>query len=210
MHDLTPLLPWAGLLLGLLCLGGAFHAGRRWRLVEDLPASKTTGVFIGLVELQGHGRNGPAADELPRRATLRAIIAGASRSIGRERSPKATPIARARRRPAPARTAAGRRSAQRRRDDTFLSAGRLRRDPRAARGGQAGTGGDVFDETCSRGDPLYYGSGPAQSVADSDHRRRFSESGIPQHARYTSWARPASGTTWWPRKSPASAVRRCS
>ena len=40
----------------------------------------------------------------------------------------------------------------------------------------------MFDETCGRGDPLYYGKGPAGAVANSDHRRRFVEQGIPLHA----------------------------
>lgn len=41
----------------------------------------------------------------------------------------------------------------------------------------------LFDETVTRGDPLYYGKGPQRAVADSDHRRRFSETGLPLHAR---------------------------
>jgi len=40
----------------------------------------------------------------------------------------------------------------------------------------------LFDETCDRGHPLYYSKGPPQSVADSDHRRRFVESAIALHA----------------------------
>ncbi len=39
-----------------------------------------------------------------------------------------------------------------------------------------------FDVTCDRGNPLYYAKGPAQAVADTDHRRRFVETGIPLHA----------------------------
>jgi hypothetical protein len=53
MHDFPPYLPLIGAFLGLLTLWGAFRAGRRRRLVENLPTSKTTGVFIGLVELKG-------------------------------------------------------------------------------------------------------------------------------------------------------------
>ena len=58
MQDFAPFLPLAGGLLGLLCLVGAFRAGRRARLVENLPTSKTTGVFIGLVELKGTAESG--------------------------------------------------------------------------------------------------------------------------------------------------------
>src|SRR6267154_1960077 len=46
-------LPLLGGLLALLCLWNAFRAGRRCWLVDNLPTSKTTGVFIGLVELKG-------------------------------------------------------------------------------------------------------------------------------------------------------------
>ena len=53
MHDFPPYLPLIGAFLGLLTLWGAFRPGRRRRLVENLPISKTTGVFIGLVELKG-------------------------------------------------------------------------------------------------------------------------------------------------------------
>ena len=58
MHDFAPFLPWVGLSLGLLCLWGAFRAGRRWRLVDNLPTSKTSGVFIGLVEIKGSAESG--------------------------------------------------------------------------------------------------------------------------------------------------------
>jgi hypothetical protein len=37
----------------------------------------------------------------------------------------------------------------------------------------------VFSKTCGRGDPLYYGKGPAASVMHSDHRRRFTEQALP-------------------------------
>jgi hypothetical protein len=40
----------------------------------------------------------------------------------------------------------------------------------------------LFSETASLGDPLYYGKGPQRRIADSDDRRRFTESGIPLHA----------------------------
>ncbi len=43
----------AGALLALVCLWFSLRAGRRQRLVDNLPTSKTTGVFIGLVDLNG-------------------------------------------------------------------------------------------------------------------------------------------------------------
>ncbi len=52
-QDFLPLIPWIGGLLAALSLWAAFRAARRQRLVEDVPTSKTSGVFIGFVELQG-------------------------------------------------------------------------------------------------------------------------------------------------------------
>jgi hypothetical protein len=45
-------LPFVGMVLAIACLFGAFRSGRRRRLIENLPTSKTTGVFIGLAELK--------------------------------------------------------------------------------------------------------------------------------------------------------------
>ena len=53
MRDFAPWLPLLGALLALLSLFFAFRDGRRRRLIENLPISKTSGVFIGLVELKG-------------------------------------------------------------------------------------------------------------------------------------------------------------
>src|SRR5580704_15273950 len=53
MHDFAPFLPAVGALLALVSLFCAFKDGRQRRLLDNLPTSKTTGVFIGLVELKG-------------------------------------------------------------------------------------------------------------------------------------------------------------
>ena len=39
----------------------------------------------------------------------------------------------------------------------------------------------IFNQTCGRGDPLYYAKGPAHAVSHSDHRRQFTETAIPLH-----------------------------
>src|SRR2546427_5864361 len=49
----VPFLPVAGGVFALVCLLFALRSGKRKRLVDNLPTSKTTGVFIGLVELKG-------------------------------------------------------------------------------------------------------------------------------------------------------------
>ncbi|MGO8931398.1 MAG: hypothetical protein ACLQU3_31470 [Limisphaerales bacterium] len=46
-------LPALGAVVALVCLLFGLRAGKRQRLVDNLPTSKTTGVFIGLVELKG-------------------------------------------------------------------------------------------------------------------------------------------------------------
>src|SRR5260221_2769746 len=46
-------IPALGAVLALICLVAALRSGQRRRLIDNLPTSKTTGVFIGLVELKG-------------------------------------------------------------------------------------------------------------------------------------------------------------
>src|SRR5450756_2242265 len=53
MHDFAPFLPLIGAFLALGSLIVAFQNGRRRRLIDNLPTSKTTGVFSGFVELKG-------------------------------------------------------------------------------------------------------------------------------------------------------------
>src|SRR5438552_11200164 len=49
----VPFLPVAGGVFALVCLLFALRSGKRKRLADNIPTSKTTGVFIGLVELKG-------------------------------------------------------------------------------------------------------------------------------------------------------------
>src|ERR1700677_3606282 len=52
-EDVAPFLPWIGLIVAVAALVASLHACRRKRLIDNLPTSKTQGVFIGLVELKG-------------------------------------------------------------------------------------------------------------------------------------------------------------
>src|SRR4051812_49757306 len=61
-------LAMSGGLLALGCLWGALKAAVRRRLVDGLPTSKTTGVFIGLVEVKGS-----AESEAPLTSHLAAV-----------------------------------------------------------------------------------------------------------------------------------------
>src|SRR5271168_1690794 len=49
----APLFPWVGLAIAVFSLFASLRACRRRRLIDNLPTSKTQGVFIGLVELKG-------------------------------------------------------------------------------------------------------------------------------------------------------------
>src|SRR5258708_36788247 len=53
ISDFAPLFPWIGLVIAAFSLFASLRACRRKRLIDNLPTSKTHGVFIGLVELKG-------------------------------------------------------------------------------------------------------------------------------------------------------------
>ena len=159
MHDFAPFLPLVGLLLGLLCLGGAFRAGRRRRLVDNLPTSKTTGVFIGLVELKGTAESArPLTSYLAGQPCVYyqwSVEEHWSRTVTETYTDST-----ARRRRAPGTKAAGPRSASGGEMIPFYlqdDCGVILIRPEGAKLEPLA----MFDETCGRGDPLYYGKGPA-------------------------------------------------
>lgn len=181
MSQETALVVWviAGVVT-LVLLGFAGRAGRRLRFLADTPTSKAKGVFIGQVEMAGVAII---------RQPVRSYLAGAesvwfSYAIDEEWSRWET-------------------------ETTTDSKGRtqtrvVRRTGwnTVARGGEAppfylqdDTGAvlirpagaevepvTVFDATVGRGEPLYFGRGPAQEIADSNHKRRFYELAIPRGA----------------------------
>ncbi|MGA2618038.1 MAG: LemA family protein [Thermoguttaceae bacterium] len=181
MHDFAPLLPWIGLLLGLVCLAAAFRSGRRQALVGNLPISKSTGVFVGLVSLEGSAESArPLASYLAGQACVCyqwSVEEHWSRTVTETYT-----------------DSEGKTQTRTRQESGWTT---------VAQGGEEipfylqddcgvvlvrGEGAKLeplklFDETCGRGNPLYYGKGPAAGIADSDQRRRFLERGIPQHAR---------------------------
>src|SRR5438552_15262194 len=57
-QELATWTPVAGAVLALVCLICALRSGKRRRLIDNLPTCKTTGVFIGLVELKGTAETG--------------------------------------------------------------------------------------------------------------------------------------------------------
>jgi len=180
MHDFASFLPLIGSLLGLLTLWGAFRAGRRRRLVENLPTSKTTGVFIGLVELKGTAESAnPLTSFLAEQPCVDYqwdVEEHWSRTVTETHT-----------------DSDGKTHTETRHESgwtTVASGGEivpfyLQDDcgvvlirPEGAKLEPA----TMFDDTVGSGDPLYYAKGPAGAVGDSDYRRHFVEQGIPLHA----------------------------
>jgi hypothetical protein len=173
-------LPLAGGLLALACLWGALRAAVRRRLVDGLPTSKTTGVFIGLVEVKG-----TAESEAP----LTSYLAGVrcvhyswtveekwSRLVTQTTTDSKGHTHTTTRHESGWTTVAdgGDQAPFYLRDDCGLLLVR----PQGAEIEAAA----VFERDCGRGDPLYYAKGPDAAIANSDHERRFHEVAIPLHA----------------------------
>ena len=172
-------IPLLGAVLALLCLIAGCRAGKRHRLIDNLPTSKTTGVFIGLVELKGTAESsGPLTSYLAGGACVlyswsieerwsRTVVETDTDSEGKSRVTVRhesgwTQVA----------------------GDSEMIPFFLQDDygvvliqPEGAKIEPV----TVFQETCHRLDPLYYGKGPAEAVSDSDHVRRFNETAIPLH-----------------------------
>ena len=171
---------WLGTLLAVVCLVLAVRAARRKRLVDNLPTSKTTGVFIGLVELKG-----TAEAEQPLFSFLagqpcvhyawtiaehwsRTVVETYTDSDGKQQT---------RTRHESGWTDVGRGGEQipfYLRDDCGIirvCPARAEIEPQT-----------IVDVICTPSDPLYYGKGPAGAVSDSDHQRRFHEQAISLHA----------------------------
>ncbi|MCG3147288.1 MAG: hypothetical protein PCFJNLEI_00727 [Verrucomicrobiae bacterium] len=172
--------PVVGGVLGLLSLGFALRAGRRRRLIQDIPTIKTTGVFIGLVELRG-----TAEAEQP----LTSYLAGQpcvhyAWSVAEHWSRTVTETYRDGK--GQTRTRTKHESGWK----TVASGGEqipfyLRDDCGVLLIRPAGAKIEtqqIFSQTCGRADPLYFAKGPAHAVANSDHRRQFTEQAIPLHA----------------------------
>jgi hypothetical protein len=180
IQDIGPFLPWLGAALAAFSIFASLRACRRKRLIDNLPTSKVHGVFIGLVELKG-----VAQSEQPLVSYLASIRCvhysyaieerwsrmvtdtesdghGGTRTVTRQESGWTTVASLTESTPFYLQ------------DDT----GSLLVRPEGARIEAL----DVFDQTCSSFDPLYYGKGPAGGVMDSDRVRRFHETAVPLQA----------------------------
>jgi hypothetical protein len=172
--------PALGGLLALGCLFFSLRAARRRRLIENLPTCKTTGVFIGLVEIKGS-----AEAEQP----LTSYLAGQpcvqySWSIEEHWSRTVTESytdSKGNRRTRTRRESGWKRVADGGEQISFYlkdDCGVVRIIAEGAKIEPKG----IFSTECTPADALYYGKGPDGAVAHSDHRRRFVEEAIPLHA----------------------------
>jgi hypothetical protein len=178
--DLARFAPVIGVVLALACLLFALRSGKRKRLVDNLPTSKTSGVFIGLVELKGTAESAqPLTSYLAGQPCVhyqwrveehwsRTVTETYTDSDGKTRTRT--------RHESGWRTVAdgGETIPFYLQDDCGLILVRpdgAKIEPRT-----------IFDETCGASDPLYYGKGPPEAVAYSDFRRRFTETAVGLHA----------------------------
>jgi len=173
-------LPWIGAVIAVFALFASLRACHRKRLIDNLPTSKTQGVFIGLVELKGTVRcEQPLVSYLAATACVyysfdieerwsRTVTETESDGKGGTRTVT--------------RTESGWTSVNSRTESTLFyvqdDTGNLLVRPEGARIEALG----VFSQTCSTFDPLYYGKGPAGGIMNSDHVRRFTEKAIPLQA----------------------------
>ena len=180
MRDFAPFLPLIGALLAVLCLVAAFRNGRRRRLIDNLPTSKTSGVFIGLVELKGMAESAsPLTSFLAERACVNyawTVEEHWSRTVTETYTDdKGNTQTRTRTESGWTQVADGGETIPFYLQD---DCGVVLVQPEGAKIEPL----KIFDETCTPLNALYYGKGPAGAVGNSDFRRRFVEMAIPVSA----------------------------
>jgi hypothetical protein len=179
LQAIAPLCPWVGGALALLCLGAALRANRRRRWIDDTPTSKTSGVFIGTVEIKGTAETErPLVSHL---AQQRCVCYSWSVQEHWSRTVTETYTDKDGKTQTRTRHESGWTTvAQGSRQTSFYlkdDLGVIRIRPEGAKIEPV----TVFNHTCGRSDPLYYAKGPLRAVSDSDHRRQFTETAIPLH-----------------------------
>jgi len=177
MHDFAPFLPLIGAFLALGSLIVAFQNGRRRRLIDNLPTSKTTGVFIGFVELKGTAESAePLTSFLAEQACVHyswAVLEHWSRTVTETYTDdKGNTQTRTRTESGWTQVADGGETIPFYLQD---DCGLILIRPDGAKIEPL----TVFDETCTPLNALYYGKGPAGAVSDSSFRRQFVERAIP-------------------------------
>lgn len=170
--------PVAGSVGAAVFLGFALRAGRRQRLVDNLPTGKTTGVFIGLVELKG-----TAEAEQPLQSYLTGTTCVYHKwTVEEHWSRTVTETYRDNAGNTRTRRESGWTTVANGDDQTLFylqdECGVIRVNPNGAKIEPKKT----LAVECGPGDALYYGKGPAGAILNSDLRRRFVEHQIPLHA----------------------------
>jgi hypothetical protein len=179
-QGIAPFCPWVGGVLALLCLWAALRANRHKRWVDDTPTSKTTGVFIGLVEVKGTAEaERPLVSYLAEQPCVyyswsieeywsRTVTETYTDSDGKTKT-------RTRHESGSTTVAGGDDQAPFYLKDDL---GVLLVRPQGAKIEPV----TIFCRTCDPRDPLYYGKGPSEAVADSDYSRQFTEAALVLHA----------------------------
>lgn len=166
-------------ILALLCLWRSHATNRQRRLIGNLPTSKTQGVFIGVVELKGTAEcEAPVTSFLAEQVCVHygyQITERWEREVEEEYTDSEGHTQRRTRTESGWATVAsgGESTPFYLQDDTGVVL--IRPDGAEIRPQS------LFQAHVSPADPLYYGKGPAITVANSTFQRSFSEQGIPLH-----------------------------
>lgn len=179
--NISPLIPvLIGSLLAIGCLVGAYYNLYRKRIINDLPTSKTQGVFIGLAELKGTAESESHLTSYL--AELKCVQYAWQIEEHWQRTVTETyRDAQGRTRTRTKTESGWTRVAHGGESEPFYlkdGTGVIRIVPEGARI-QANV---TFNETLNPSSSLYYSKGPAGAIANSTHQRRFHETAIPLHA----------------------------
>ena len=176
-HAIGFFLPWIGLAIAVFALVASLRACHRRRLIDNLPTSKTQGVFIGLVEVKGTTQC---------EAPLESYLAGIScvyfsyeieERWSREVTETVTDDKGNTHTETRTETGWSTVASETQSTPFYIEddTGSVLVRPEGARIEALG----VFAQTCSTFDPLYFGKGPAMPIMNSDGMRRFTETAIP-------------------------------
>jgi hypothetical protein len=164
-----------GCVIALLCVLMAFRFLRKKRLIDDMPTSKTLGVFIGLAELKGRAESDqPLTSYLAAKQCVlyswkveehwsRTVTTMTSKGMQTRHESGWTTVAK---------------------NDVLPpfylkdDMGIIRIVPQGAEIQDL----QIFSKTCKHDDPLYFSKGPLPEIANSDHERRFVETAILLHS----------------------------
>jgi len=167
-----PYLPWLGGLLALGCLLASFRNFRRRSLSKELPTSRALGVFMGLVEMKGSAEcEAPLVSVLAEAECIhyRYKVEEEWRRTEMDSDGKL-------------KTESGWKTVD---EGTQTVPSFYVKDATGAilvrpKGAELDAP-VVFNRSCGRDDPVYFGKGPMAEISDSCGRRRFFEEAIRLH-----------------------------